>query len=118
MSNVIPFLSTTPLPSLLMLPFPSTHYASLHWHSSTLGNEPSQDKGLLFLLIPVDAFLCYICSWIHGSPHMYSSLCPRALKLLDYSVCPGNGNLHPQCLNSKYYTISIAQFVQSPQQIY
>jgi len=34
---------------------------TLHWR-----NDPSQAKGLLFLLMPDKAILCYICSWSHG----------------------------------------------------
>jgi len=39
----------------------------LHW-----GNKPSQDQGPLLLLIPDNTILCYICSWSHGSLHVYS----------------------------------------------
>jgi len=38
----------------------------IHWK-----NEPSQDKELLLLLMPDNAILCYICSWSHGSIHVY-----------------------------------------------
>jgi len=39
----------------------------LHW-----GNKPSQEQAILFLLIADSAILCYICSWSHGSLHVYS----------------------------------------------
>jgi hypothetical protein len=45
------------------------HYPSilLHW-----GIKPSQDQGPPLRLMPDKAILCYICSWIHGSLHVYS----------------------------------------------
>jgi len=39
----------------------------LHW-----GNKPLQDQGPLFLLMPGNTILCYICDWSHGSFHVYS----------------------------------------------
>jgi hypothetical protein len=47
-----------------MLPWPGI---SLHW-----GTEHSQDHGPLLPLMNNKAILCYICSWFHGSLHMYS----------------------------------------------
>jgi len=68
-------LSPSPIPrsptSMKMLP--PTHSPPqqpgilLHW-----GNEPSQDQGLLLLLMPDNAILCYICGWSPGSLHVYS----------------------------------------------
>jgi len=49
-------------------PLPPQHpNIPIHW-----GNEPSQDQGLLLLLMQDNAILCYICCWSHGSLHMYS----------------------------------------------
>ena len=57
--RVLPHL---PIPSCLTtLVFPG------HW-----GIEPSQDQGPPLPLILDKAILCYICSWSHGSPHVYS----------------------------------------------
>jgi hypothetical protein len=39
----------------------------LHW-----GIESSQDQGPLLPLMSNKAILCYICSWSHGSLHVYS----------------------------------------------
>jgi len=61
----------------------------LHW-----GNESSQDQGLFLLLILDNAILCYICSWSHGSLHVYSlvgGLVPRSSGgawLVDIVVLP------------------------------
>jgi hypothetical protein len=51
---------THPLP----LPGPGI---PLHWSI-----EPSQDQGPLLPLMTNKAILCYICSWSHGSLHLYS----------------------------------------------
>jgi hypothetical protein len=49
-------------------PLPSHHPGiPLHW-----GMELAQDQGLLLLLMPDKAILCYICGWNHGSFHVYS----------------------------------------------
>ena len=40
---------------------------ALHW-----GIEPSQDQGPLLPLMSNKAIICYICSWSHGSLHVYS----------------------------------------------
>jgi hypothetical protein len=43
--------------------------------------EPSQDQGPLLQLTTDKVILCYICSWSHGSLHVYSlfvSLVPRS----------------------------------------
>jgi hypothetical protein len=84
-SNIIPLLcfpSTdsvslpSPSASMRVLPHPPTHPLpphcpgiSLHW-----GIQPSQDQGPLLPLIPDKAILCYLCSWSHGSLHVYSSV--------------------------------------------
>ena len=63
-----PFSPTHPLP----LPCPGI---PLHW-----GIEPSQSQGRLLSLMSHKAILCYICSWSHGSFHVYSlvgGLVPR-----------------------------------------
>ena len=39
----------------------------LHW-----GIESSQDQGPLLSMMTNKAILCYICSWSHGSLHVYS----------------------------------------------
>ena len=39
----------------------------LHW-----GMEPSQDQGPFLPVMSNKAILCYICSWSHGSLHVYS----------------------------------------------
>jgi hypothetical protein len=75
-SNVIPFphwpsenpLSHHPFPCSptqpLLLPCPGI---PLHWSI-----KPSQEQGSLLPLKFYKAILCYICSWSHGSLHMYS----------------------------------------------
>jgi hypothetical protein len=75
-SNVIPFphfpckdpLSLPPSPCSLThpLPLPCPGFSI---HRST---EPSQDQGPLLSLTFHKAILCYICSWSHGSLHVYS----------------------------------------------
>ena len=55
-----PCLPTNPL----LLPGPGI---PLHW-----GIEPSQDQGPLLPLMLGKAILCYICSWSHGTLHVYS----------------------------------------------
>jgi hypothetical protein len=75
-SNVIPissFPSGNPHPilpppaSMRVLPHPPPRLSTLHWDI-----EPSQDQGSLLPLMPDKAILCYICSWNHGSLHVYS----------------------------------------------
>jgi hypothetical protein len=51
---------TQPLP-------PHCSSIPLHWDT-----EPSQDQGPPLPLMPDKAILCYICSWSHGSLHVYS----------------------------------------------
>jgi len=46
---------------------PQRPVITLHW-----GNHTTQDQGLLLLLMLNNAILCYICSWSHGSLHVYS----------------------------------------------
>jgi hypothetical protein len=53
-----------PLTYLLLSPRPGI---PLH-----RGIEPSQDLGPLLPLMPNKTILCNICSWIHGSLHVYS----------------------------------------------
>jgi len=79
-------LSSLPSPSLCFYEdasTPPTHFPLntlmflIHW-----ANMPSQDQELLLLLVPDNTILCYICSWSHGSPHVYSlvgDLFPGAL---------------------------------------
>jgi hypothetical protein len=47
---------------------PSQTGISLHW-----GIKPPQDQGPLLSLMSNKAILCHICSWNHGSLHVYSS---------------------------------------------
>jgi hypothetical protein len=42
-------------------------FIPLHWDM-----EPSQNQGPLLPLMSDKIFLCYICSWSHGSLHLYS----------------------------------------------
>jgi hypothetical protein len=53
---------------------PPTHPLLPHRSSMTLcwGIEPPQDQGPSLPLIPDKAILFYICSWSHGSLHVYS----------------------------------------------
>jgi hypothetical protein len=80
-SSVVPlssFLSTTSssYPPLLCLyegaPAP-THPFQLHLSSIPLcwGIKPPQDQRPSLPLMPDKATLCYICSWSHGSVHVY-----------------------------------------------
>jgi hypothetical protein len=55
-----PYSPTHPL----LLPGPGNY---LHW-----GIEPSQDQGPLLPLMSNKAIFYYICSWSHGSLHVYS----------------------------------------------
>jgi hypothetical protein len=68
----------TPIPSALFLFYegvlasthlllPSRPSIPLHWDI-----EPSQDQELFLILMPDKDILCYICSWSHGSLHVYS----------------------------------------------
>ena len=54
-----------PLPPAHLLPLPCTGFP-LYWVI-----EPSQDQGPLLPLMANKAILCYICSWSHGSLHVY-----------------------------------------------
>jgi hypothetical protein len=42
------------------------------------GIQLLQNQGLLLLLMPDKAILCYICGWSHGSLHVYSLVCGLA----------------------------------------
>jgi hypothetical protein len=46
---------------------PTPTFLSLYW-----GFKPSQDQGPFLLLMSNKAILCYICSWSHGTLHVYS----------------------------------------------
>jgi hypothetical protein len=69
------YLHITPIPYPLPLWGSPTHHPllphrpsiPLHW-----GIKPSQDQGPLLPLMPYKVILCYICSWSHGSLHVYS----------------------------------------------
>jgi len=80
-SNVIPFSDfldiSSPIPSpflssIRVFPSLSTSPSHIPQHSPTLGVQPWQDQGLLLPLVPNKSILCYICSWSHGSIHVYS----------------------------------------------
>jgi hypothetical protein len=58
------FYEDAPLPTYPL----SSHSPDIPQHC---GIEPSQEQGLLLLLMPDNAILCYICSWSHGSLHVY-----------------------------------------------
>ena len=67
---------------LLQLPYPGI---PLYW-----GIEPSQDQRPLLPLMSNRATLCYICSWNHGSLHVYylvGGLVPGSSGLLASSYC-------------------------------
>jgi hypothetical protein len=70
-----PFLFFPPQTPLPNLPLPASmkvfppHQPSISLH---LGIEPPQDQGSPLPLMPNKAILCYICSWGHGSLHVYS----------------------------------------------
>jgi hypothetical protein len=71
---------------LLLLPCPGI---PLQW-----GIEPSLDQGPLLLLMFNRAILCYICSWSHGSLHVYSfvgGLVPESSGLPVGSYCSSYG---------------------------
>ena len=72
---LFPYL-VSPLKTLYSLPLPlltnSPTPTSWPWHSPTLEIEPSQNQGPLLPLMTNKAILCYICSWSHGSLHVYS----------------------------------------------
>jgi hypothetical protein len=62
-------------PSTYPLPLPDPGIP-LHW-----GIEPSQEQRPLLPVMPYKAILNYICSWSHGSLHVYSldgGLVPRS----------------------------------------
>ena len=81
MFSLFKFQTLSPfLVSLPKTPYPIPHPCSpthplplpcpdipLQW-----GMEPSQDQGPLLPLMTDKAILCYICSWNHGSVHVYS----------------------------------------------
>jgi hypothetical protein len=51
---------------------PPTHSHLPSLAFPTLGNEPSQNQWPLLPLRANKATLCYMCSWSHGSLHVYS----------------------------------------------
>jgi hypothetical protein len=66
-----PFMvSSSPSP-LPLLTYPPTA-TSLSWHFPTLRHWALRDQRPLLPLMIVKAILCYICSWSHGSLHVYS----------------------------------------------
>jgi hypothetical protein len=60
-------------PSMRMIPLPlhplPPHCPGIPLHQEI---EPSQGQGPLLLVMPDNTILCYICSWNHGSLHVYS----------------------------------------------
>jgi len=67
-------VSHAPTPCLYEGAPPPTHPLPPHRPGITLhwGIKPSQDQGLLLLLMLNNALLCYMCRWSHGSLHGYS----------------------------------------------
>jgi len=59
----VPHSAIPPPASVNVLPLIPTysHLISLNW-----GNQPSQDQGIILLLMPDSAILCYICDWMQG----------------------------------------------------
>ena len=53
-------------PSIYLLP-PHCPSIPLHW-----GIKPPKDQGPPHPLMPDKAIHCYMCSWSHGSLHVYS----------------------------------------------
>ena len=114
-----------PLPSpdsMKMLLIPPTHSHltglafPLHW-----GIQPSSDQGLLLLLIPDNAILCYICSWTHGSLHVYSfvgGLVPESSGgggcLVGWYYCSFNGVAKPFSSFNPFSNSSTGDPVLSP----
>jgi hypothetical protein len=71
-SPTLPFSSSFPcLHKGAPLP---THPLLSHHPSIPLcwGIKPAQDQGPLLPLITEKSIICYICSWSHGSLHVYS----------------------------------------------
>jgi hypothetical protein len=74
---VPPHKTPHPIPfhpaSMGVFPQPPTHSHLLH-HGISLqwGIKLSQDQEPFLTLMPDQAIFCYICSWSHGSFHMYS----------------------------------------------
>ena len=77
LSFLVSLLQTSipPLPSASMrvLPQPPIHLLTPNCPSSFLywGIQPSQDQEPPLPLMSDKAILCYICSWSHGSFHVY-----------------------------------------------
>ena len=61
------FYEGAPPPNHPLLPHRPSLNIPLHWSI-----EPPRDQGASLPLIPDKAILCYICSWSHGRPHVYS----------------------------------------------
>jgi hypothetical protein len=89
--STIPFASKSLLPHPPVLPHPSSI-------PLCCGNKPPQDQGLPLPLMPDKAILCYICSWSHGSLHVYS---------LVADLVPGN-------FGGSGYLILLPMGLQSP----
>ena len=71
-SNVFPFPSFSPPPtSMGVFPYPplTPPHPGIPLKR---GNQPSKDQGPLLPFMPDHAILCYICSWSHGYPDVYS----------------------------------------------
>jgi hypothetical protein len=81
-SNVIPFPVSPPQAPCPLLPPPASmrvlpppaHPLLPHQPRVSLSCviEPPQDQGVPLLVMPDKVILCYIYSWSHGSPHVYS----------------------------------------------
>jgi len=69
-SHKPPIPSSSPFYEGVPPPQPPPLPASPPCHFPTLGEvQPWHDQGLFLPLVPI---LCYICSWSHGSVHVYS----------------------------------------------
>jgi hypothetical protein len=66
-----PIASSPPLDSIMVLPHPHTHYSLTNLAFSYCGaSSLHRTKGLLSQSL-TKAILCYICTWSHGSLHVY-----------------------------------------------
>jgi len=74
------------------------------------GNEPSEDQGLLLLLMTDDAILCYICGWSPGTLHVYPSVGGCLWELLGGQVgwycCSSYGVATPFSSSSPFFNSS------------
>ena len=74
-----PFIPSLPLLLQVLPPLPTDPPTYTHlpqWPSVPLSwvIKPPQDQGAPLPVMPDKAILCYISSWSHGSPHVYSLL--------------------------------------------